>query len=208
MSAADAEMGAVAESSLPGPAAAAPPIETRAFAPSSPADAAAEPVAPAAAPPAAAAGKPPLSGEALRVATTAAARRGTLAMNMTSVLSSSATLFRAAEFDDVGRLKQMLKRGNVDVNARDPAPGCKGRTALSAAVAGNAPHAVKLLLREGADPDLADEDGDRFGATRFRSPEVFNLEPGSLQLITRKSSIHHPEVFRSSLQICPPNYAR
>ena len=71
------------------------------------------------------------------------------------------TLWRAAEHGDVARLKRLLDaRG--DVNSQCSEPGWRQKSVLSAAVDGNEPAAVRLLLRRGADPNRQDGDGDRW----------------------------------------------
>jgi ankyrin repeat protein len=81
-------------------------------------------------------------------------------------IDSVTSLWRAAEHGDLARLKMLLDAGH-DVNAlceekaawkRDT----RHRSPLSAAVDGNEPLAVRLLLRRGANPNLQDGDGDRF----------------------------------------------
>ena len=54
------------------------------------------------------------------------------------------------------------KCGAHDVNERCDDRGWRNKTVLSAAVDGNAPLAVRLLLRRGANPNLQDGDGDRY----------------------------------------------
>ena len=76
-------------------------------------------------------------------------------------LDSATSLWRAAEHGDIGRLKMLLDAGH-DVNAMCEDPGWRHKTPLSAAVDGNEPLAVRLLLRRGANPDLRDGDGDRY----------------------------------------------
>ena len=79
-------------------------------------------------------------------------------------IDSATSLWRAAEHGDVGRLKMLLDAGH-DVNAReehDNRGEKRHKTPLSAAVDGNEPLAVRLLLRRGANPDLQDGDGDRY----------------------------------------------
>lgn len=79
-------------------------------------------------------------------------------------IDSATSLWRAAEHGDVGRLKMLLDAGH-DVNAREEHENrgeCRHKTPLSAAVDGNEPLAVRLLLRRGANPDLQDGDGDRY----------------------------------------------
>ena len=76
-------------------------------------------------------------------------------------IDSATSLWRAAEHGDLGRLKMLLSSGH-DVNAWCDEAGWKHKTPLSAAVEGNEPLAVRLLLRKGANPDLQDGDGDRY----------------------------------------------
>ena len=64
-----------------------------------------------------------------------------------------------------GKVGVALLVAGHDVNAReehDNRGERRHKTPLSAAVDGNEPLAVRLLLRRGANPDLADGDGDRF----------------------------------------------
>ena len=78
-------------------------------------------------------------------------------------IDSATSLWRAAEHGDLGRLKRLLEAGH-DINAREQHENrgeCRHKTPLSAAVDGNEPLAVRLLLRKGADPNLSDGDGDR-----------------------------------------------
>ena len=76
-------------------------------------------------------------------------------------IDSPTSLWRAAEYGDVGRLKTLLAAGH-DVNELSDDRGSRGKSVLSAAVDGNAPLAVRLLLRRGANPNLRDGDGDRY----------------------------------------------
>ena len=78
-------------------------------------------------------------------------------------VDSALSLWRAAEHGDVGRLKMLLDAGH-DVNALcdDKSVDARCRSVLSAAVDGNEPLAVRLLLRRGANPNLRDGDGDRY----------------------------------------------
>lgn len=76
-------------------------------------------------------------------------------------IDSATSLWRAAEHGDLGRLKMLLKQGH-DVNAWCEEAGWKHKSPLSAAVEGNEPLAVRLLLRKGANPNLQDGDSDRY----------------------------------------------
>ena len=76
-------------------------------------------------------------------------------------VDSATSLWRAAEYGDLGRLKMLLDAGH-DINAMCEDPGWRHKTPLSAAVDGNEPLAVRLLLRRGANPNLQDGDGDRY----------------------------------------------
>ena len=76
-------------------------------------------------------------------------------------VDSATSLWRAAEYGDLGRIKMLLDAGH-DVNALCDDPGWHHKSPLSAAVDGNEPLAVRLLLRRGANPDLQDGDGDRY----------------------------------------------
>mmetsp|Transcript_1818 Transcript_1818/g.5187 ORF Transcript_1818/g.5187 Transcript_1818/m.5187 type:complete len:658 (+) Transcript_1818:24-1997(+) len=78
-----------------------------------------------------------------------------------SRIDSATSLWRAAEHGDLGRLKMLLEAGH-DINAMCDDPGWRNKTPLSAAVDGNEPLAVRLLLRRGANPNLQDGDGDRY----------------------------------------------
>ena len=75
-------------------------------------------------------------------------------------IDSATSLWRAAEYGDLGRLKMLLDAGH-DINAFDES-AWRQKTPLSAAVDGNEPLAVRLLLRRGANPNLRDGDGDRY----------------------------------------------
>ena len=72
-------------------------------------------------------------------------------------LDSATSLWRAAEHGDIGRLKMLLDAGH-DVNAMCEDPGWRHKTPLSAAVDGNEPLAVRLLLRRGARTDMLTKD--------------------------------------------------
>ena len=76
-------------------------------------------------------------------------------------VSSSTSIWRAAEYGDVDRLKMILDNG-CDVNALCNDPGWRKKSPLSAAVDGNEPLAVRFLLQRGANPNLQDGDGDRY----------------------------------------------
>jgi hypothetical protein len=78
-----------------------------------------------------------------------------------AVKGSSTSLWRAAEHGDVGRLRMLLD-AKCDVNAQCPDPGWRQKSALSAAVDGNEPAAVRFLLQRGADPNRRDGDRDRY----------------------------------------------
>ena len=75
--------------------------------------------------------------------------------------SSATSIWRAAEYGDVGRLKLLLEHG-CDINAQCEDPGWRHKSPLSSAVDGNEPLAVRFLLQRGADPNLRDGDGDRY----------------------------------------------
>jgi len=98
---------------------------------------------------------------AVTVADSAATRAFNPFPDGRSRIDSATSLWRAAEHGDLGRLKMLLEAGH-DVNAMCDDPGWRHKTPLSAAVDGNEPLAVRLLLRRGANPDLQDGDGDRY----------------------------------------------
>eukprot|EP00966_Prymnesium_polylepis_P096087 2226427-Prymnesium_polylepis.1 len=75
--------------------------------------------------------------------------------------TSATSIWRAAEYGDVGRLKLLLEHG-CDINALCDDPGWRHKSPLSSAVDGNEPLAVRFLLQRGADPNLRDGDGDRY----------------------------------------------
>lgn len=75
--------------------------------------------------------------------------------------SSATSIWRAAEYGDLSRLKLLLEHG-CDIDAFCDDPGWRKKTPLSSAVDGNEPLAVRFLLQRGANPNLQDGDGDRF----------------------------------------------
>ena len=104
------------------------------------------------------------AGEVVTIDLTPASSRSSALYPAGKIRADSATsLWRAAEHGDVGRLKMLLDAGH-DVNALcdDKTIDTRCRSVLSAAVDGNEPLTVRLLLRRGANPDLRDGDGDRY----------------------------------------------
>jgi len=98
-------------------------------------------------------------GDAVAIA--AAAPRSFAFPDGRSRIDSATSLWRAAEYGDLGRLKMLLEAGH-DINAMCDDPGWRHKTPLAAAVDGNEPLAVRLLLRRGANPNIRDGDGDRY----------------------------------------------
>jgi len=94
-------------------------------------------------------------------------------------------LRQAALADDLERLRKLLGKKGIKVNARDK----YGRTALIEAAANRHPKAVRLLLQHGANPNIADRYGDTPLLAAAGNGDVESIKA----LLAGGADIHHKD---------------
>lgn len=77
-------------------------------------------------------------------------------MSSAPAASAQARTWLSVTRNDLAAVEQLLNGSDVDVNYRTP---ITGENALGTAAASNNPELIELLLRHGANPNIANKDG-------------------------------------------------